>query len=130
MLSTARAYSRASRVCRLLHLCSYGSCFGQLPSSRAAEEIDRAIVRNSEEPRRQRTVFVKLVELPVGFEQRLLNNILPVQDRSGHARAVTMQARSKLPNGFKKRKLTRLEGPGHLGFWLILHIHIYAVRCR
>src|SRR5262249_10479149 len=107
-----------------------GSGFGLLPNSTTPEEIDRAIVCDSEEPRRERTAIIKLVELTVRFEQRLLNNILAVHYRSGHARAITMQTRTELADGFKKRKVTRLEAPDHPRLWLIVHINIYAAQCH
>ena len=42
------------------------------PNLTAAQEIDTLIVRNSEQPRRQGTLVVEGVKLPIGLEQGVL----------------------------------------------------------
>jgi hypothetical protein len=44
------------------------------------QEIDRAMVGDSEQPRLQGPAIIELVELPVGFEQSLLHDVFAVHD--------------------------------------------------
>ena len=45
------------------------------------QEIGTSIVGNSEQPRRQGTLVVEGVKLPIGLEQGVLDNILAVHNR-------------------------------------------------
>ena len=56
-----------------------------LPDLTAAHEIDTPIVSNPEQPRSQRPVIVKGVQLAIGLEQCLLKDVLAVHHRPGHA---------------------------------------------
>jgi hypothetical protein len=48
------------------------------PNLTVAQEIDTLIVRNSEQPRRQRTAIVERFKLSIRLEQRFLNDVLAV----------------------------------------------------
>jgi hypothetical protein len=56
------AKSRAGRIDRHDRVRPCGGCFRSLPALTAAEAIDAPIVSNSEQPRRQRTVFIERVQ--------------------------------------------------------------------
>lgn len=97
-----------------------------LPNFAASQEVDALIVGNPEQPGRQRTRIVKGVQLSIGDEQCLLDDIFAVHYRAGHARAVPMQARPEVADGFEKRQVAGLKGAG--GTWVVgtVHIDIYA----
>ena len=52
----------------------------------------------------------KLSEHPVGLEQRLLDDVLAVQDRPGHPGAVAVQARAEVGDRLEERHVAGLEG--------------------
>jgi hypothetical protein len=103
-----------------------GGGFGLLSNSPTAQEVDTPIVRNPEQPRRKRTLVVEGVQLPVRVKQRVLDDILAVERRSGHSRTVTMQAWPEVGNRFQERQVARLEGTGGVNVGTNLHNDVYA----
>jgi hypothetical protein len=83
--------------------------FGLAANLAPTYEVDAPIMGDSEEPGRERSRIVKFFELPVRLEQYLLNDVLSVQDGSGHARAISMEPRPELRDGLKKPKVPGIE---------------------
>lgn len=81
-----------------------------------------------EQPGGQRAVVVKRVKLPIGLEQRVLNDILAVQHRSGHAGKETVQAGPEVSDGLRQRELTCLEGARGVDTSRIIPIDVYVTR--
>src|SRR5262249_30304685 len=73
------------------------------------EEIDAPVVRDLEQPRGQRLAVVEGLESSIGLEERLLDDVLAVQHRAGHARAVPVQARTQARDRLQARYMTSLE---------------------
>src|SRR5260221_10260986 len=94
----------------------------------APKEIDASIVSDPKQPRRQRAVLIKRVELSIGLEERVLNHVLAVQHRSGHTRTVTVQAGPQLGDGFEERQVTRLEGTRGFNGGRIIHIDLHPAH--
>jgi hypothetical protein len=65
-------------ICRNLSL-------GLLANVTPAKKVDTPVMRNTEEPRPKRSGIIKLIQFPVGFEERFLNDILTVHYGSSHA---------------------------------------------
>src|SRR5260370_6174552 len=93
----------------------------------ARKEIDASIVSDAKQPRCQRAVLIKGVELSIGLEERVLNHVLAVQHRSGHTRTVTVQAGPQVGDGFEERQVTRLEGARSVNANRIIHIDLLRV---
>ncbi len=55
------------------------------------QEIDTAVVSDSKQPRLQRPALIKLIQLPVRLDQRLLDDVLAVHHRTHHAGTIAMQ---------------------------------------
>src|SRR5262249_27656014 len=73
-------------------------CLG-LPSHPATpQEVDAPVVRDLEQPWRQRLAFVERLESSIRLEERLLDDVLAVKHRAGHARAVPVEARTQGSN--------------------------------
>ncbi len=100
--------------------------FRLLPDFPAPKEVDTPVVSDPEQPRRQRALIVEGLELAIGLEERVLNDVLAVRDRSGHARAVPVQARSEVADRLEKRKVARLETTGGDGIRRRVHTNEYA----
>jgi hypothetical protein len=79
-------------------------------------------VGNPEEPWSQRTRAIEGIQLAIGLEERLLDNILAVHDGPGHPRTVTVQARSKVADRLEKRQVAGFKGA--TGAWTVWTIHI------
>jgi len=94
---------------------------GLLAHLAPAQEVDAAVVGDAEQPGGKRTAVVKLVELAVGLEHGLLHHILAVHGRAGHARAVAVQLRPQMGDGFQEGGVARVEQAG--GVQLVRGIH-------
>ena len=79
------AKNRAWRIDRFDRIRRHYGCLCFLTNLAAAKEINALIVCDPEEPRLKRAGIVKRFEFPIGLEQRVLNDILAVQNGSGHA---------------------------------------------
>src|SRR5262250_2805734 len=90
-------------------------CLGlrlDLPSHPATpQEVDAPVVGDLEQPRRQRLAGVERLESSVSLEERLLDDVLAVEHRAGHARAVTVQAWPQARNRLQEGHVTRIEYP-------------------
>jgi len=64
----------------------------------------------------------------IGLEERVLNHVLAVQHRSGHAGTVTVQAGPQVGDGFEEREVTRLKGTREVDAGRIIHIDLYAAH--
>jgi hypothetical protein len=91
-----------------------------VPHSPASQEIDAAIVGDPEQPGFKRAALVELVQLPIGFEQSLLNDVFTVHDRTCHAGAVAMQARTKRGDRFEEGQVARFEWPGIFDMLIVI----------
>src|SRR5215471_19979143 len=102
--------------------------FRFLPSFPASEEIDATVVRDPEQPRRQRAPIIESVQLAIGLEERVLDDVLPVRDRSGHARAIPMEARPEVADRLEKREVARLESTGGVEIRTPVHNDEYVAN--
>jgi hypothetical protein len=78
----------------------------------------------------QRAVIVERVQLSICLEQGVLNDVLTVQDRHGHAGTVRVQAGAEVGNRFKECQVACLEpskGPGAATL-LGISISIFCTR--
>src|SRR5262249_8058277 len=64
------------------------------------------------QPRSQRPVVVEGVELSIRLEERLLNDVLAVENRPRHPRAITVQGRTQMVDRFEEREVARVEDTG------------------
>jgi hypothetical protein len=97
-----------------------------VPNVSAAQEINATIMRNSEQPRGERTAIVELIQLSISLKQSLLDYVLAVQDRTGHPCTITVQAGAERSDRFEECEVPGLEGAGNTrGAWII-HIYHYA----
>ena len=88
----------------------------------ATQKVDALVVRDpkqatapADEPR------VELVELPIGVKQRVLHDVLAVEHRPRHPRAVSMELWAERGDRLEKRDVPRLEDPGRLGRGVLYH---------
>jgi hypothetical protein len=65
-------------------------------SRSAAEEIERRVVRDAEEPTLDLRNELQLRHRLQRFHHRVLHHVLAVDGRAGHARAIAMQLRPHL----------------------------------
>jgi hypothetical protein len=72
------AYIPPSRFDRLHEVGRHDRQFRFLANASAAQQIDATVVRDSEQPWREREAIIELIELSIGLEQSLLNDILAV----------------------------------------------------
>src|SRR5258708_965098 len=108
-------------------------CLGLVANAAFPQEVDTAIMRDSEQPGTQGTTVVIDLQLPIALEQRLLHDVLAIQDRTGYARAVTMQPRTEVSDRFQKGDVTRLKEASRFEFGLNVHHGITqpgAIRIR
>lgn len=70
-------------------------------------------MRHAKEPRRRIRHGFTPAESSGRFDQRLLHHVFPVDDRSGHASAVTMQARAYF--GYERGKIAFIHGRSNVG---------------
>src|SRR5256885_12211011 len=66
-------------------------------------------MRDPEQPGGEGTRVVERLELATRLEQRVLHDVLAVEDRSGHPRTVAVKARPKMGHRFQKGDITRVE---------------------
>ena len=88
------------------------------------KEINALVMCDLEEPRRQRTVVVKGVELSIGLEERVLNDIFTIHYRPGHSGTITVETRPQVSNRFEEREITRLEWTTDIEASQIIHIDL------
>jgi hypothetical protein len=64
------------------------------PQLVAPQVVDRAVVGDSKQPGAQRRQFLQLGQLVVCTRKSILDDVLAVGNRAGHARAVAVQFRA------------------------------------
>ncbi|ESY92411.1 hypothetical protein [Mesorhizobium sp. LNHC209A00] len=72
-------------------------------------------MRDAEKPRPQRLPIVEQLDLAIGLEQRLLHDVLAIQRRAGHARAIAMQPGAQMRNRLQERGIAQVEHAVGLG---------------
>src|SRR3954468_15771800 len=85
------------------------------------DKIDATIMGDPEEPGTQSPRIVKRIDLPVGLEQRLLHDVFAIEHRSGHARAIAMQAQAQMRQRFEESGVAHIEETARVDSWLHLH---------
>ena len=73
------------------------------------EEVNALVMRDAEQPGFERATVFERVQLPVSLEQRLLYDVLTVEDRPNHARTIPMQAGAEVLDRFEEGKVSGLE---------------------
>jgi len=106
---------------RVHHVWDHRYEFGFDSNPAFPQEIDAAIMGDAEQPRLERPAVVKLVELSISLEQRLLHNIFTVHYRARHAGAVAVQARTKLRYSLQERQVACFEGTGRIRIFCVIH---------
>src|SRR6266852_1438532 len=81
-----------------------------------------------EQPRCQRTAVVKRLKFSIGQEERVLNDVLAIHYRSGHAGAVPVKAGAQMSNRFEEREVACFEGARNVKGSRTIHINQYAAR--
>ena len=104
-----------------------GPGFRCLAHAAAPQVVNRPMVCDAEQPRRQRPRLIVGVELPVGVEECVLDDILAVEGGTCHPRAIAMQTGTDVRNGLEKRKVARLESAA-IGWVLLAPCRCYASR--
>jgi hypothetical protein len=66
--------------------------------------IDRVVTHNSHKPRSHARVAVKLGDMPIGLEPRVLRDVLCILWRSDDPERCSIQRRVMAPNQFAKRQ--------------------------
>ena len=97
-----------------------------LPDASPAQKVDAPVVRDPEQPGRQGALAVVGVELPICVKERVLDDVLAVQDGARHAGAVPVQARPQARDGLEKRDISGLEQSGRAGGARSVHVSNYA----
>jgi hypothetical protein len=88
--------------------------------------IDAPVVGDAKQPRLERTRIVERVEPSVRVEERFLNDVLSLRDRSGHPRAVAVQTRAQGGDRFEKREVTAVEAADLVQIVGVIHTDLYA----
>jgi hypothetical protein len=67
-----------------------------------------------------------LIEFSVGLNERVLHDIFTIQHRTGHTRAVAVQAWAELTDRLKKGNISRFKPAG----WIDVFSHISIYVCH
>jgi hypothetical protein len=84
---------------------------------------------NLEQPRRQGAIVIEGVKFPKGLEECVLNDVLTIHNRPGHARAISVKAGTQVGNRFEECDVARLKWTTYIEAGWIVHINIYAAGC-
>src|SRR5256885_3244733 len=119
----AREFDCRDAILRLrrLHL-------GVLTNLTPAQKVDAAVVRDAKEPGRERARIVEGLEPPVRLEESLLHDVLAVQNRSSHTRAVAMQPRTQARYGLEEGEIAWFDFPFGVEACRGVHAFNYAPR--
>ncbi len=82
---------------------------GLLADLASAQKIDAVIVGDAKQPRPERPAVVECVQFAKGVEQRLLHDVFAVENRAGHAGAVTVQLRAQVRDRLQEFGVPRLK---------------------
>jgi hypothetical protein len=81
---------------------------GASSDAATTQEVDTLVVRDAEQPGLECAAILERVQFSIRLEQRVLHDVLAIEDRAGHARTVSVQAGPQMPDRLEEREVSRL----------------------